>query len=143
MADHEVKYTNDTEYWISFNKAATDLRQEALDEGKYAKALIYYVWCIISVRYSLRVVGFRAELYKLAAVDPTHEKLVLPALERRGERAAADEIGVLPDEVIWVSPVAGTSIERVLRTQLSGILRDLQLLNGLSGHNFNDLTMIP
>jgi hypothetical protein len=50
------------------------------------------VWGIISVRYGLRVVGLLAQVYKRSAKDPTHAKLIMPALEGRNDIAAADDL---------------------------------------------------
>jgi hypothetical protein len=66
------------------------LRMESPDAA--AKALKYDVWGIISVRYGLRVVGLRVEFYKRSAKDPTHAKLIMPALEGRNDVAAADDL---------------------------------------------------
>lgn len=43
----------------------------------------------MAVSYGLRALGLRAEFYKLAAKDSTYAKLVLPAVEKREDLAAA------------------------------------------------------
>lgn len=43
------------------------------------------VWALASVRYALRAIGLMAEFYKLAAEDPTCAKLILHALEHKGD----------------------------------------------------------
>lgn len=63
-----------------------------ITEGKAQKAEKFDVWAIIGVRYSLRVLGLHAEFYKLAAEDPTYAKMVLPALKKRGNMAASDDL---------------------------------------------------
>jgi hypothetical protein len=37
-------------------------------------------------------VGLRVEFYKRSAKDPTHAKLIMPALESRNDAAAADDL---------------------------------------------------
>lgn len=63
-----------------------------MKEEKHNDAKRFDVWALIAVRYSLRVLGLRAEFCKLASEDPTYAKLVLPALERRGDVAASDDL---------------------------------------------------
>lgn len=92
VSEYEAKYINAAGYWGAFHQAAVDMRQEAIAESKYEDARQFDVWQIISVRYTLRVLGLRTEFYRLAAEDPVHAKMVLPALERRGEIAAADDL---------------------------------------------------
>lgn len=47
---------------------------------------------LFSVRHSLREIGLRAYLYKMAATDPTHAKMVIPALDRRGYMVPSDDL---------------------------------------------------
>ena len=77
---------------MAFHEAALDLRQETIGEKEEDAALHFSVWAGVSNRYGLRVVGLRAEFYKMSAKDPTYAKLVMPTLERRNEIAAADDL---------------------------------------------------
>ena len=44
------------------------------------------------MRYSLHVVGIRAEFYKMSTRDPTYAKLGVPSLEQRNDVAADDDL---------------------------------------------------
>lgn len=92
VIDYEAKYVNVAGYWCTFNQAAIGLRQEASKEGNNDLAGQYDVWSIIAVRYSLRVLGIRTQFYRMAAVDPVYAKMILPALERRAEVPASDDL---------------------------------------------------
>lgn len=96
VAEHEAKYVNAAGYWSAMHHVAYAMRQEAFDAGKKDDAEKFDAWAYIFVRYSLRVLGLRAEFYRMASKDPMHAKLLLPRLERRGEVAMADDI----DEVL-------------------------------------------
>lgn len=92
VAEHEAKYINAAGYWSVLHHVAYDLRQEAFEKGNKDDAEKFDAWAYVAVRYSLRVLGLRAEFYRMAAKDPMHAKLVLPSLERRGETAMADDL---------------------------------------------------
>jgi hypothetical protein len=82
-------------YWMAFHQNAVALRQEYLaseaPDAAY-KALKYDVWGIFAVRYGLRIVGLRVEVYKRSAKDPMHARLIIPALEGRNDVSAADDL---------------------------------------------------
>lgn len=92
VSEYEAKYINSTGYWLTFHDAAIELRTEEINAKDEAKAVEFDVWAIISVRYALRTLGLRTEFYKLAAEDPTYAKMILPALESKGEVPAADNL---------------------------------------------------
>ena len=100
VAEYEAKYINAAGYWSAFHEACIDLRQQALDESRDENASKFDVWGLIAVRYTLRILGLRAEFYRLAADDPTYAKMVLPALEPRGDVAAADDLDGLLGELV-------------------------------------------
>lgn len=77
---------------MAFHEAAITLRQEALTAANEEKALIYEVWAPIAIRYELRVVGLRAEFYRMAAKDPVYAKMVMLALESRNNMAASEDL---------------------------------------------------
>ena len=92
VAEHEAKYINAAGYWSVLHHVAYELRQEAFESANKAEAEMFDAWAFVAVRYSLRVLGLRAEFYRMAAKDPMYAKLVLPSLERRGETAMADDL---------------------------------------------------
>lgn len=92
VSEYEAKYINSTGYWLAFHESAIELRSEQVKADKMDLAVEYDVWAIISVRYALRALGLRTEFYKLAAEDPTYAKMILPALENKGNVAAADNL---------------------------------------------------
>lgn len=92
VAEHEAKYINAAGYWCVLHHVAYELRQEAFDAGNKEEAEKFDAWAFVAVRYSLRVLGLRAEFYRMAGKDPMYAKLVLPSLERRGETAMADDL---------------------------------------------------
>lgn len=63
-----------------------------LEEQKVEEAKRYDFWAILGVRYSFWALVPRVEFYRLAPSDPTYAKMVLPALEHRGEIAAEDSL---------------------------------------------------
>lgn len=87
-----MKYVSASSYLCSFNKAAIDLRGEALTGKKYSKAFRYDLWIIIAGCYALRVLGFIYKFYVIATVYRAHSRMVLPALEARDEIAMADDV---------------------------------------------------
>ena len=91
MSEYEANYVNASGYWIAFHEAALDLKAEAIEEKNDSDAPQYDVWAGISNRYGLRVVGLRAEFYKMAAKDPAYAKLMMPTLKRHNEVAATDD----------------------------------------------------
>ena len=79
---------------------AFKLRYEALkDPEKAAEAILYEHWTFISNRYSLRVLGLRAQFYKITKKDQVHAKNMIPLLEDRGDMTMYKNI----DSVLWVS----------------------------------------
>lgn len=46
---------------------------------------------LVTVRYSLRVVGIRTKFYEMAAYDPVTTKILLLGLERRMDIPRAEE----------------------------------------------------
>lgn len=48
------------------------------------------VWAYMYISYGLRCVGLRAEFYRLAAPEPSYDKIVIPALEKHGEQPTED-----------------------------------------------------
>lgn len=92
VAEHEAKYINSAGYWSALHHVAYQMRQEAFEKDNKEEAEKYDAWAYVAVRYSLRVLGLRAEFYRMAAKDPMYAKLVLPSLERRGETAMADDL---------------------------------------------------
>lgn len=92
VAEHEAKYINAAGYWSVLHHVAYELRQEAFEAGKKDDAEKFDAWSFVAVRYSLRVLGLRAEFYRMAARDPMYAKLVLQTLERRSETAMADDL---------------------------------------------------
>lgn len=92
-AEHEAKYINAAGYWAMIVEKAMQMRQDALkDPAEEAEAWRFDAWAYVANRYSLRVLGLRAEFYRMAAKDPNHAKMVLPLLERRGDLAMADNL---------------------------------------------------
>ena len=50
------------------------------------------------MKYTLRVLGMRVELYKMAAIDPMEAKMRIPRLERQSNMVATDDLDeVLPE----------------------------------------------
>lgn len=92
VAEFEAKYVNASGYWCAFHQGAIELRDAAIGEKKDEEAKRLDVWGIIAIRYALRVLGLRAEFYRMAATDPVHAKLILPTLERRTEVPASDDL---------------------------------------------------
>jgi hypothetical protein len=95
LYEYEAHYMNSVGYWMAFHQNAVALRQEYLASeapDAAAKALKYDVWGVISVRYGLRVVGLRVEVYKRSKKDPMHARLIMPALEGRNDVSAADDL---------------------------------------------------
>jgi hypothetical protein len=80
---------------MSFSVAATALRGDAFrtedTEGNEA-ATRFYAWAMLAVRYGLRVVGLRTELYTKSTKDPMHAKMVMPVLEGQNEIPATDDL---------------------------------------------------
>lgn len=66
------------------------LRQKHLNEDKESETEHFDVFAYIAVRYALRVLGLRAELYHKADSDPIHAKLILAALEKRTDFPDSD-----------------------------------------------------
>lgn len=92
VVEYEAKYINVAGYLCAFNRTAMALRTENLRDRENEDALRCNVWCNISVRFALRVLGLCSEFCTMAAEDPTHAKLELPALKKRGHMAAADDL---------------------------------------------------
>lgn len=95
IAEHESPYMNACGYWAAFGEAAISLRGDELKKEENAGARAaeeYDVWAIVARRYNLRVIGLRTEFYRLAADDPTHARMVMPALEKRVLVPAADNM---------------------------------------------------
>ena len=90
--EYEANYINSAGYWMSFHEAALDLRSDSIEEKKDNEAKLFDLWAAIAIRYGLRVVGLRAEFYRMAAIDPTYAKMIMPTLEPRNEIAAADDL---------------------------------------------------
>ena len=93
VVEYEANYVNLAGYWMTFHEAAISLRDEVLGapDRDSEKANEYDVWALISIRYGLRVVGLRAEFYKMSARDPTYAKMIMPTLEQRHDMAAAHD----------------------------------------------------
>ena len=92
VAEYGANYVNAAGYRMDLHEAALDLRKEAIVEKDNDAALQCDVWAGLSNRYGLRVIGLRAEFYKMSPKDPTCAKLVMLTLERRNEMAAADDL---------------------------------------------------
>jgi len=92
VAEHEANYINAAGYWMAFHESAIALCEEHLTKKEFDAALEFEVWALVAIRYGLRVVGLRAEFYKMAGRDPVHTKLVLPTLEQRNSSAASDDL---------------------------------------------------
>lgn len=92
--------------------------QEVFEAGRKEEAEKFDAWAYIAVRYNLRVLGLRAEFYRMAAKDPMYAKLVLPSLERRGETAMADDLD---------DPLA--TLESHLSTQMFKAVSTLKVSN--------------
>lgn len=67
VVENESHYIKASGYWVDFYEAALDLRSEYLSEEKSGEALQSDVWGLVGIRYGLRVVGLRPEVYKMAA----------------------------------------------------------------------------
>ena len=92
-AEHEAKYINAADYWATIVETATQMGKEIEEKPEAETDEIYYKrWAYIANRYVLRVLGLRANFYRMAAKDPTYAKLVLPILENRGESSPADDL---------------------------------------------------
>jgi hypothetical protein len=95
LFEYEAHYTNSAGYWMSFSSAAMALRGEDLKlEGTTGveEAEMFDVWATMAVRYGLRVVGLRVEIYKRSAKDPMHTRLVMPVLEGQNDTPATDDL---------------------------------------------------
>eukprot|EP00737_Agarophyton_chilense_P003788 gb/GEZJ01004540.1/.p3 GENE.gb/GEZJ01004540.1/~~gb/GEZJ01004540.1/.p3 ORF type:complete len:143 (-),score=23.78 gb/GEZJ01004540.1/:3228-3656(-) len=92
VSKYEANYSNAAGYWMAFHEAAIALREESLVDNKEEEAKKFDIWAIVSINYALQVVGLRSQFYKMAAEDPTHTKLMLPMLEKKGDIAAADDL---------------------------------------------------
>ena len=79
--EYEANYINSLGYWMAFHEAAMSLSHESLKQGNTEEASQFDVWGLISIRYGLRVVGIRAEFYKMSARDTRYAKLFMPSLE--------------------------------------------------------------
>jgi hypothetical protein len=78
---------------MSFSSAAMALGGEALKlEGTTGvkEAEMFDVWAMMAVRYDLRVVGLRVELYTRSAKYPMYARLVMPVLEGQNDTPATD-----------------------------------------------------
>ena len=69
-----------------------DFRQEALEKSQQEFALKYDILDLLSVPYGLRVFCLRTKFYKMVSDDPVTAKMLLPALERRLDVPAADNM---------------------------------------------------
>lgn len=67
VCEYEANYINSAGYWMAFHEAVIALRNEAIREKKDDEALLFAVWALIAIRYSLRVVGLHTEFYKSVA----------------------------------------------------------------------------
>jgi hypothetical protein len=95
LAEYEANYVNATGYWLTFAETAISLRDEELARETSAgveSAGLMDMWVAIAIRYGLRVVGLRTELFRMSSRDPAHARIVLPALENHGTVAATDDI---------------------------------------------------
>ena len=92
VAEHEAKYVNAAGYWSVVVETAMKLRQEALTAGKAEEARLFDAWIYVANRYVLRVLGLRAEFYRMAAENPGEAKNKLLVLEKRGEQAMSDDL---------------------------------------------------
>ena len=77
---------------MKFHGAASDLREEKIKAQDVQRAKIYDLWGMIAINYGLRVFGLRYEFYRLLTRDPGYSKMIMPALVRRNEIAAADDL---------------------------------------------------
>lgn len=98
IAEHEANYVNAAGYWLVFTSTAYVLRDEETAKPNGAgneAAKRYDVWGLKGQHYALRALGLRTEYYKLAAEDPGHAKLLMPALEKHasaGDTSATDTV---------------------------------------------------
>ena len=83
VVEYEANYINSAGYWMAFHESAISLRDEALGapDRDSEEANEYDFWALISIRYGLRVVGLRAEFYKMSARDPIYAKMIMATLE--------------------------------------------------------------
>lgn len=92
VAEHEAKSINASGYLYVLHHVAYDLRQEAFEAGKKDDSEKFDASLFVAVRYNIRVLGLRAEFYRMDAKDTMYAKLVLQTLERRSETAMADNL---------------------------------------------------
>jgi hypothetical protein len=82
-------------YWMSFSSAAMALRGEALKveaTTRVEETERFDIWAMMAVRYGLRVVILRVELYRISMKDSMHAWLVMPVLKVQNDSAARDDL---------------------------------------------------
>lgn len=89
---YEKKYVNEWGYWMAYEETALYLHAEAILNDKGDEKLQLDAWEGVSIRYGLRVVGLRAEFYRMGAKDYSYAKLVMQIIEKRNEVDAANNL---------------------------------------------------